>query len=118
MYCPFELVKRLGAARALASRNEMYVHGYRSRERRRLQDQAGVLVELLHHDTAYPAGSAVLEVGCGVGAQTVPLARRSPDAHITSVDISAESLQEAERATLAAGFLNVEFLQADVFALP
>ena len=55
-----------------------YVHGYDPRERERLQDQAGTLVELLHHDTAYPDGSAVLEAGCGVGAQTVTLASRSP----------------------------------------
>jgi SAM-dependent methyltransferase len=96
----------------------MYVHGYRPRERQRLQDQAGALVELLHHDTAYPAGSAVLEVGCGVGAQSIPLATRSPDARFTSIDISAESLQEAERRTRAAGLSNIEFQQADIFALP
>ena len=96
----------------------MYVHGYQSRELQRLQDQAGVLVDLLHHDTAYPAGSAVLEVGCGVGAQTLPLARRSPDARFTSIDISAESIQEAERRTRAAGLSNVELRQADVFAPP
>ena len=51
-----------------------YVHGYDERENERLQDQAGTLVDLLHGDTAYPAGSAVLEAGCGVGAQTVTLA--------------------------------------------
>jgi tRNA G46 methylase TrmB len=57
-----------------------YVHGYGLRENERLQDQAGALVELLHSDTAYPEGSLVLEAGCGVGAQTVPLATRSPGA--------------------------------------
>jgi hypothetical protein len=46
-------------------------------------DQASTLVDLLHGDTAYPAGSRVLEAGCGVGAQTVALARNSPDARIT-----------------------------------
>ena len=35
------------------------------------------LVDLLHSDTAYSPGSAVLEAGCGVGAQTVTLAARS-----------------------------------------
>jgi tRNA A58 N-methylase Trm61 len=50
------------------------------------------LVELLHSDTSYPAGSRVLEAGCGVGAQTVTLARNSPGALITSVDISAYDL--------------------------
>jgi SAM-dependent methyltransferase len=95
-----------------------YVHGYDTREVERLQDQAGTLVELLHSDTAYPPGSTVLEAGCGVGAQTVTLAARSPEAHFTSVDISAESLVEARRRVERAGLANVEFRQADVFDLP
>jgi SAM-dependent methyltransferase len=100
------------------SMSDAYVHGYRARENERLRDQAGTLVELLHHDTAYPRGSRVLEAGCGVGAQTITLAQRSPDARITSVDVSAESLAEAERRADRAGIGNVEFLQADIFALP
>ena len=40
-----------------------YVHGYDPRENLRLQDQAATLAELLHSDTAYPAGSRVLEAG-------------------------------------------------------
>jgi SAM-dependent methyltransferase len=97
---------------------EAYVHGYHERERERLLDQAAALVELLHHDTHYPAGSRVLEVGCGVGAQTVKLAKRSPDASFTSVEISDESLAEARRRVSEAGLTNVEFQQADLFALP
>jgi hypothetical protein len=31
-----------------------------------LQDQAKTYVDLLHSDTAYSAGSQVLEAGCGV----------------------------------------------------
>jgi SAM-dependent methyltransferase len=95
-----------------------YVHGYRPRENERLQDQAGTLVDLLHADTAYPAGSVVLEAGCGVGAQTVTLARRSPHARFLSVDLSAASLAEAERRIARAGLTNVELRQADIFALP
>lgn len=96
----------------------MYVHGYRPRENERLQDQAGTLVELLHADTAYPAGSTVLEAGCGVGAQTVTLAARSPEARFTSVDVSADSVAEARRRVEEAGLANVEVRQADIFALP
>jgi SAM-dependent methyltransferase len=95
-----------------------YVHGYEPRENERLHDQAGTLVELLHADTAYPAGSTVLEAGCGVGAQTVTLARRSPDARFTSIDVSAESIAEAKRRVERAGVANVELRQADIFALP
>ena len=74
-----------------------YVRGYHQRENRRLQDQAGALVDLLHDDTAYPAGSRILEAGCGVGAQTITLARRSPDARFTAIDVSAESIAQARR---------------------
>jgi len=77
--------------------SKAYVQGYHQRENERLQDQAGTLIELLHSDTAYPSGSTVLEAGCGVGAQTVTLAQRSPDAQFTSVDVSADSLAEAKR---------------------
>ena len=95
-----------------------YVHGYEARENARLLDQAGALVELLHSDTAYPNGSLVLEAGCGTGAQTVTLARRSPGARFVSVDISTDSIAEARTRTTAAGLANVEFRRADIFALP
>jgi ubiquinone/menaquinone biosynthesis C-methylase UbiE len=95
-----------------------YVHGYDQRENIRLQDQASTLVELLHCDTFYPAGSQVLEPGCGVGAQTVTLARNSPDAHITSVDISENAVAEAEKRIEEAGFTNLSFRQGDIFKLP
>ena len=95
-----------------------YVHGYDHRENTRLQDQASTLAELLHSDTSYPAGSRVLEAGCGVGAQTITLARNSPEALITSVDISETSLAEARRKAMAAGLTNVQFEQADIFNLP
>ncbi|MEM6528157.1 MAG: methyltransferase domain-containing protein [Chloroflexota bacterium] len=94
-----------------------YVHGYNVRESTRLQDQANTLVELLHGDTIYPAGSTVLEAGCGVGAQTVTLAANSPHAHITSIDISTESVAQAEQRVKAAGHTNVTFQQGDIFAL-
>jgi len=95
-----------------------YVHGYDLRESLRLQDQASTLVELLHSDTTYADGETVLEAGCGVGAQTTTLARNSPGARITSVDISEASLAEAGRAVQAAGAHNVTLQRADIFELP
>ena len=72
--------------------NNTYVHGYDPRENERLSDQASTLTELLHVDTHYPAGSRVLEAGCGVGAQTFTLASRSPQAQFTCIDISDASI--------------------------
>ena len=95
-----------------------YIHGYSRREAGRLLDQARTLAMLLHHDTGYPAGSRVLEAGCGIGAQTVTLAEKSPGAEITSVDLSGTSLREAESRVRAAGIRNVSFMQADIYSLP
>jgi SAM-dependent methyltransferase len=97
---------------------ETYVHGYDPRANTRLQDQARALVDLLHSDTEYPAGSVVLEAGCGIGAQTVTLAHRSPGARFVSIDIAPDSVVEAARRVHAAGLTNVQCRQADLFALP
>jgi SAM-dependent methyltransferase len=95
-----------------------YVHGYSAREAERLQDQAGAVRDLIHHDTGFPAGSLVLEAGCGVGAQTVTIARKSPGARILSLDISDESLAAAREAVSKEGLTNVTFAKADVYSLP
>jgi SAM-dependent methyltransferase len=100
------------------SMNLDYVHGYSAKENIRLTDQATTLTELLHADTLYPPGSLVLEAGCGVGAQTVILARNSPQAAFTSIDISEESLAAAQRRVQEAGFTNVGLQRADIFDLP
>jgi SAM-dependent methyltransferase len=94
-----------------------YVHGYTEREALRLSDQANTLSELLHSDTRYPAGCRVLEAGCGVGSQTVHLAQNSPGAHITSVDISTDSLEKARAAVSARGIRNVAFALEDIHRL-
>jgi protein-L-isoaspartate O-methyltransferase len=97
---------------------EPYVHGYGPREQQRLQDQARTLADLLHAGTAYAAGSRVLEVGCGVGAQTLEIGRRSPGARITSIDVAADSVAEARRRVAAAGLAHVDVLRADLYATP
>jgi ubiquinone/menaquinone biosynthesis C-methylase UbiE len=95
-----------------------YVHGYSPRESERLADQAETLTNLLHHDTRYPPGTRVLEAGCGIGAQTAILAKNSPGALITSVDISEKSLKCAEEMIRREGITNVIFRQGDIFRLP
>jgi excisionase family DNA binding protein len=95
-----------------------YVHGYTSHESERLVDQAETLEELLHHDTTYPVGSLVLEAGCGVGAQTLALAARSPQANFISIDILNASMREAKRRVEEAGLKNVVFIRGDVYDMP
>lgn len=98
--------------------SDAYVHGYDDKENQRLRDQSDVLADLLHAGTAYADGDRVLEAGCGVGAQTVHLARRSPGAVFTSIDASPGSIEQARRRVDEAGLGNVEVQQADIFRLP
>jgi SAM-dependent methyltransferase len=95
-----------------------YVHGYTAREAERLGDQARTLAALLHSDTSYPARSLVLEAGCGIGSQTVTLARQSPGATIVSVDISAVSLRAAREQARSARLDGVRFARGDIYAPP
>ena len=52
-----------------------------------------------------------------MGAQTVTLAKNSPEADITSIDISEASIAEAKERVKSEGFSNVYFQQGDIFNL-
>ena len=95
-----------------------YVHGYTDGEARRLTDQADVLADLIHAGVRYPPGAKILEVGCGIGAQTIHLARNNPACAITAIDVSGESLAEARSRLSASGIKNVSLLRADLDDLP
>lgn len=97
---------------------EDYVHGYQPEEGRRLGDQARTLADLLHHDTRFPAGSSVLELGCGVGAQSVELLGRNPGIRLTCVDRAAASLRAAGARLEALGGDPVRLVEADLYDLP
>lgn len=98
--------------------NIKYVHGYSEREALRLNDQAATLDDIIHNDSIFPAGSLVLEAGCGVGAQTKIIASKNPDSNFISVDLSEDSIREAEGMISSLGITNVELQQADIYQLP
>lgn len=95
-----------------------YVHGYSEQETARLRDQAATLARLLYGDLQYPAGSMVLEAGCGAGCQTVFLAAAHPEVQFVSMDISATSLHTAQQAIAAHGLSNVRLQQGDIIDPP
>jgi ubiquinone/menaquinone biosynthesis C-methylase UbiE len=109
-------VSRMGLRKA--GNMGTYVHGYSDLEARRLADQANTLSRLLHSTVSFPAGSRVLEAGCGIGAQTIHLAANSPDARFTSFDCSRESIESARGNIVRAGFSNVLFEVGDIYNLP
>ena len=94
-----------------------YVHGYTDRETQRLLEQSLILEELLHEGTHYPEGSRILEVGCGVGAQTRILTRRNPEAFFQALEIAEDSISKAREIALHEQIANVEFLHADLFEI-
>ena len=95
-----------------------YVHGYTEFESRRLNDQARTMSDLLHFDSIWDKNSTVLEVGCGVGAQTSIICSRNPETRFTSIDLSENSIAKAEEMIGSIGIRNVTFRQADVYDLP
>jgi 2-polyprenyl-3-methyl-5-hydroxy-6-metoxy-1,4-benzoquinol methylase len=63
------------------------------------------------------AGSRVLDVGCGNGAEAERMAAMIPGGSVTAIDSSAELIALAKARTHSLG-LNLDFRAADAHALP
>ncbi|MCC5795450.1 MAG: class I SAM-dependent methyltransferase [Chromatiales bacterium] len=55
----------------------------------------------------------IVDLGCGLGHNTVPLAQRFPDAEIIAIDAAAPMLEYGHARARAMGIGNVTFMQAD-----
>lgn len=67
---------------------------------------------------ALPAGSHVLDIGCGTGLNFALLQQRiGPTGSITGVDASSQMLEQARRRATSAGWENVNLVAADATAL-
>lgn len=73
-----------------------YLHGFSKSEQSRLVTQARFLEEAVYRDIDFAKSKHVLEIGCGVGAQTEILLRRFPHIKITSIDASDAQLETAK----------------------
>jgi SAM-dependent methyltransferase len=60
----------------------------------------------------------VLDVGCGLGHNTVPLARAFPRSEIVGVDAAAPMLRYGHARARGMGVSNLTFMQADAERLP
>lgn len=78
-----------------------YLHGFTDTEQNRLYHQARFMEQRVHEGLPFARCRNLLEVGCGVGAQTEILLRRFPELSVTGVDASDENLERA-RAFLGA----------------
>jgi ubiquinone/menaquinone biosynthesis C-methylase UbiE len=72
-----------------------YLHGYTHEEQARLIKQAEFLEFSVYEHLDLSRLKRLLEVGCGVGAQTRILCRRFPHLHITGVDGARAQIQTA-----------------------
>jgi ubiquinone/menaquinone biosynthesis C-methylase UbiE len=77
-----------------------YLHGFTAGEQNRLVRQARFLEHRIHDRLPYRRSKNLVEIGCGVGAQTDILLRHFPDLHVTGVD-RAKSNLDAARSRLS-----------------
>jgi len=92
-----------------------YFHGYSEREFQRLIDQAIFLAPQVYPQLHLPESGDLLEIGCGVGAQTRILAEKYPELNITGVDVSAKEIESANSWLDAREDLKerIEFIASD-----
>jgi SAM-dependent methyltransferase len=101
------------------ARTNEYIHGYSDKEQKRLYHQAEFLETWIYEHIRYPSRAHIVEVGCGVGAQTKILLRRNPHLRVDGIDISPKQLGAA-RKHLASELKQkrVRFRQGDASKLP
>ncbi|GAB3201539.1 ubiquinone/menaquinone biosynthesis C-methylase UbiE [Pontibacter aydingkolensis] len=75
---------------------EKYLHGYSTEEQQRLYKQARFMENKIYSDIDFSTVTNLLEVGCGVGAQSEILLRRFPQIHLTGLDYSEKQIKQAE----------------------
>lgn len=78
-----------------AKETKGYLHGFTADEQDRLYRQARFTEHRVHDRLPFWRSKSLLEVGCGVGAQTEILLRHFPELHVTGVDASKENLEIA-----------------------
>lgn len=79
------------------SKKSGYLHGYSRKEQNRLYKQARFLEKQVYANVNFKGCKNLLEVGCGVGAQTEILLERFPKLKITGIDASEMQLQQAQK---------------------
>ena len=60
----------------------------------------------------------ILDIGCGMGHNVLPIARKYPDAEIIAIDTGRPMLKYGHARAVALGIKNVTFMQADASDLP
>lgn len=75
------------------------------------------IVEWLRRERPGWQPGRILDLGCGLGHNTVPLAHALPDAAITAVDLAAPMLRYGHARAASMGVRNITFRQANAESL-
>jgi ubiquinone/menaquinone biosynthesis C-methylase UbiE len=86
-----------------------YLHGYTPEEQERLINQAKRLENILFKEIDLNKVKNLIEIGCGVGAQSEILLRRFPSLHLTGVDVSDFQLKKAKDYLNSKGYSQERF---------
>ncbi len=73
-----------------------YLHGFSKKEQDRLYFQSQFLKDQVYRYVDFHSCKHIIEIGCGVGAQTEILLEKFPHAEITAVDASEKQLARAK----------------------
>lgn len=96
--------------------NFPYLHGFTKEEQDRLRKQARFGEFTVYQNVNLSGVRELLEVGCGVGAQSEILLRRFPDLKLTGIDRSTKQLAAArhhlEKLPLAMGRFELKEMDA------
>jgi len=97
-----------------------YLHGFSPVEQARLKKQAEFLEQTIYENVDFSRTKKVLEVGCGVGAQSEILLRRHPNINLTGIDLSDDQLKVAKESIEKLSFAKdrYEALKANAEDLP
>jgi ubiquinone/menaquinone biosynthesis C-methylase UbiE len=96
-----------------------YLHGFTKEEQDRLYRQARFLERSIYAHVDYSKRSRLLEVGCGVGAQTEILLERFPNLTIDGIDAAAAQIGRAkERLATSVKGGRARFHVGDALHLP
>ncbi len=72
------------------------------------------IAKLVDERGLWPAGTRIVDVGCGGGFPGIPLAIRYPECHFLLVDRIGKKVRVAQEVAQAIGLTNVEFRHAGI----
>lgn len=88
----------------MSKNNFPYLHGFSKTEQDRLRRQSRFWEHVIFSHVNFSTIKNLLEVGCGVGANTEILLRRFPNLHITGIDVNEAQIKEAQQSLAQLSF--------------